>query len=83
MLTSVEGIYVDGVIRLTEQPAQVSPGAHAIVTFLPNNGVDLRAHGISVAEASELRRRLTAFSEDWDSPEMSAYDDYAGAKSCQ
>jgi hypothetical protein len=83
MLTSVEGVYVDGVIKLIEQPAQVPPGAHAIVTFLPCNGVDLRAHGISAAEAAELRERLSAFAEDWESPEMSAYDNYHAAKSRQ
>ena len=81
MLTSVEGVYVDGVIKLVEQPPQVPPGAHAIVTFLPGNGVDLRARGIGAAEAAELRGRLRAFAEDWDSPEMSAYDDYHAAKS--
>ncbi|MBI4658866.1 MAG: hypothetical protein HY735_08485 [Verrucomicrobia bacterium] len=81
MLTSVEGIYQDGVIKLAEQPAQVPPGAHAIVTFLPGHGVDLRAHGIGAAEAAELRGRLSAFAEDWESPEMSAYDNYHAAKS--
>ena len=70
-------------IKLAEQPAQVSPGAHAIVTFLPAGDVDLRTRGISAAEAAELRARLTAFAEDWSSPEMSAYDDYHAAKSRQ
>lgn len=81
MLTSVEGVYVDGVIKLAEQPALVLPGAHAIVTFLPASTVDLRAHDIDAVQAAELRGRLSAFAEDWDSPEMSAYDDYNAAKS--
>ena len=72
---------MDGVIRLAEQPAQVQLGAHAIVTFHPRGEVDLHAHGIGAAEAAELRERLSAFAEDWDSPEMSAYDDYHAAKS--
>jgi predicted DNA-binding antitoxin AbrB/MazE fold protein len=35
MLTSVEGVYEDGVIKLAEQPVQVPSGAPVIVTFLP------------------------------------------------
>jgi len=83
MLTSVEGVYVDGVIKLAEQPVQVLPGAAVIVTFLPSGGVDLRSHGIGEAEAADLRARLGAFAEDWESPEMSAYDHYHAAKSRQ
>ena len=81
MLTSVEGVYVDGVVKLAEQPAQVPSGAPVIVTFLPGGGIDLRAHGIGQAEAAELRARLSTFAEDWDSAEMSAYDDYDAARS--
>jgi hypothetical protein len=83
MLTSVEGVYEDGVIKLAEQPAAVPPGAHAIVTFLPANGVDLQARGINPATAAELRERLNAFAEDWESPEMSAYDHYHATKARQ
>jgi hypothetical protein len=43
--------------------------------------VDLRARGIDAAQASELRARLATFAVDWDSPEMSMYDDYDAAKS--
>jgi hypothetical protein len=28
-----------------------------------------------------MRARLATFAEDWDSPEMAAYDDYDAAKS--
>lgn len=80
MLTSVEGVYEDGVIKLAEQPAAVLPGAQAIVTFLPANNVDLPARGIDAATAAELRGRLGAFAEDWESPEMSAYDHYHAHK---
>ena len=80
MLTTVEGVYVDGVIKLAEQPDQVPSGAPVIVTFLPGGGVDLRAHDIGAAEAAELRGRLSAFAEDWESPEMSAYDDDYAAR---
>lgn len=83
MLTSVEGVYEDGVIRLAEQPVAVPPGAHAIVTFLPANEVDLQERGINAATAAELRGRLSAFAEDWESPEMSAYDHYHATKARQ
>jgi hypothetical protein len=46
------------------------------VTFLESGFVDLWARGIDEAQAIELRARLATFAEDWDSPEMSIYDDY-------
>jgi hypothetical protein len=51
-----------------------------IVTFVESGKIDLRAHGITGAEAAELRNALAAFAEDWDSPEMDIYDDYDAAK---
>ena len=85
MLTTIEGVYQDGVIKLAEQPAEIQPGAPALVTFLATGhvggAVDLRSRGIGSAAAAELRARLSVFAEDWDSPEMSAYDDYHAAKS--
>ena len=41
----------------------------------------LRERGIDARAAAELRARLERFAEDWDSPEMSAYDHYDAAKS--
>ncbi|MDE0401751.1 MAG: hypothetical protein OYL97_10785 [Candidatus Poribacteria bacterium] len=38
--------------------------------------IDLREHGISKAQAAELRARLACFAEDWESPEMDIYDNY-------
>jgi DNA-binding GntR family transcriptional regulator len=43
--------------------------------------IDLRIHGIDGAEAAELRRHLERFAEEWDSPEMIAYDHYDAARS--
>lgn len=83
MLTTIEGVYVDGVIKLAEQPDRIPSGASVIVTFLPGDGVDLRACGIGAAEAAELRGRLSAFAEEWESPEMSPYDNYHAARSRQ
>jgi hypothetical protein len=50
------------------------------VTFLGSNPVDLQARGIGEAQAADLRCRLAAFVEEWDSPEMDIYDDYDRAK---
>ena len=81
MLTTVEGVFEDGVIKLAEQPPAVQRGAPVIVTFLSAAGVDLRERGIGQEQARELRARLSAFAEDWESPEMAAYNDYHAAKS--
>ncbi|MCC7449140.1 MAG: hypothetical protein IT324_17105 [Anaerolineae bacterium] len=80
MLISVEGIYRNGKIELTDVPDAVQDEARVIVTFLPANPLDLAAHGMSEMQADDLRARLSTFAEDWDSPEMSIYDDYDNAK---
>ncbi len=42
--------------------------------------IDLPSRGIDQVQAAELRVRLAAFAEDWDSPEMDLYDNYDAAK---
>ena len=42
--------------------------------------IDLRQHGINEEQAASLRQRLSAFIEDWESPEMAVYDDYDESK---
>lgn len=74
MLQSVEGIYRNGKIDLLESPS-VPEGVRVIVTFLAeSNAVDLAARGIDEAQAANLRLRLQAFAEDWNNPDMDAYD---------
>ena len=46
-----------------------------MVTF-PETSYDLRELGIDEAQAADLRARLKAFAEDWESPEMDIYDNY-------
>jgi len=47
-----------------------------IVTWIhPAEPVDLAERGIDSSQAADLRHRLAAFAEDWDRPEMAAYDD--------
>jgi hypothetical protein len=75
MLKSVEGVYRDGKIELLETPTDIKEG-RVIVTFLPKNGlIDLRALGISEAQAAEMRRRFQSMEEEWNRPEMDVYDD--------
>ena len=76
MQATIEGIYRDGKIELSETPSDVFKGTHVVVTFLPLGAVDLREHGIDKAQAAELRARLACFAEDWESSEMALYDNY-------
>ena len=72
MLT-IEGTYKDGKVEFAEKPAQVNE-SRVLVTFLESDGVDLRAHGVDEAQASDLRARLKTFAEDWERPEADIYD---------
>ena len=76
MLTTVEGFYRNGKIDLAERPQDVEEGARVLVTFVARGDVDLQQRGMDEAQAAELRARLATFAEDWESPEMSDYDDY-------
>lgn len=70
---TVEGIFRDGKVELLETPDDVDE-ARVIVTFLPEGAVNLSERGIDEAQAASLRARLRAFAEDWERPEMGAYD---------
>ncbi|MGO9254968.1 MAG: antitoxin family protein [Bryobacteraceae bacterium] len=75
MVKSVEGIYRNGRVELME-PISEAEGSHVIVTWIrPARPVDLRERGIGESQAADLRRRLSPFAEDWDRPEMDAYDE--------
>ncbi len=80
MFKSIEGVYRDGKIELVEVPGNVRNDTRVIVTFLEEPTVDLQVRSIDQAEAADLRARLSTFAEDWDSPEMSIYDNYDAAK---
>lgn len=73
MLNSIEGVYRDGKVELLE-PAPPHAAGRVIVTFLSPTEVDLRQRDIDEQQAADLRRRLSAFAEDWDRPEMDVYD---------
>jgi hypothetical protein len=75
MVKSVEGIYRNGKVELVE-PLMEAEGSRVIVTWVhPPEPIDLRQRGVDEGQAADLRRRLAAFTEDWDRPEMAVYDD--------
>ena len=71
--TTVEGIYRNGKVELLETPVNVDE-ARVIVTFLPKSAINLLERGIDEAQVLSLRSRLSTFAEDWELPEMEAYD---------
>ena len=75
MVKSVEGICRNGRVELVD-PLPEAEGSRVIVTWSrPAEPVDLRERGIDEPQAADLRRRLAQFAEDWDRPEMAAYDE--------
>ena len=76
MLTTLQGVYRKGKIVLNDNPSDIPDETPVIVTFLGVEGIDLHARGISEEQASALRSQLSSFAEEWDSPEMSLYDNY-------
>ncbi|MDA0747427.1 MAG: hypothetical protein O2954_12980 [bacterium] len=80
MLKTIEGIYREGKIELTEMPVGMPDPARVIVTFLDSGYIDLQSRGIDEKQAADLRARLGTF-EDWETPEMDLYNDYDSAKS--
>jgi predicted DNA-binding antitoxin AbrB/MazE fold protein len=80
MVKSVEGIYRNGKVELL-QPLDEAEGSRVIVTLVrPAEPVDLRRRGVDESQAADLRHRLARFAEDWDRPEMSAYDEPGRSK---
>ena len=80
MLTTVEGIYRNGQVELVESPNNLLEGTRVIVTFLETKTIDLASQGINKNQAEILRTSLATFAEDWNSSEMSIYNDYDTAK---
>ncbi|HEX8843351.1 MAG TPA: hypothetical protein VF791_01845 [Pyrinomonadaceae bacterium] len=73
MSRTIEGIYRNGKIELLETPPDVDE-ARVVVTFVNQGAVDLMERGIDEGQAADLRARLQTFAEDWERPEMEAYD---------
>ena len=78
----IEGVYRNGKVDLTQKPDDVRDETRVIVTFPEPSEINLQAQGIDESQAADLRARLAVFAEDWESPEMSVYDNYDAAKAC-
>lgn len=74
MVKSIEGVYRGGKVELLEPAPGVSE-SRVIVTFLSAGiEVNLAERGIGPEQAEDLRARLRTFENDWQQPEMDAYD---------
>jgi hypothetical protein len=71
-------------IEILRELAALSPAERREIAQrlaeMEGGAVDLRRRGIDAHAAAELRGSLQQFAEDWNSPEMSVYDDYDAAK---
>jgi hypothetical protein len=71
--------------ELLNELAKLSPAERQEIvrrlSEMDREAIDLRVRGIDAGSAADLRARLARFAEDWDSPEMAAYDRYDAAKS--
>jgi hypothetical protein len=72
-MQTIEGIYKNGQIILTETPSDITE-SKVLITFLETKEIDLRQHGIGKEQAAELRAKFSAIAEDWNRPEMDVYD---------
>ena len=80
MYKSVEGVLRNGRVEFDEPVSKIKDGTRLIVTFLEPAYLDLEERGISREQAARRRAQLSSFAEEWESPEMNAYDDYDSAK---
>lgn len=73
---TIRGTYRRGRLELDEIPRSPAE-ATVLVTFLPGvtKSVELGDRGITRKKATDLRTRLRTFAEDWNRPEMDAYDE--------
>jgi hypothetical protein len=75
MVTSSECIFRDSKVELVGSVPDGVSEARVTVTFpTPSEPADLAARGINARQAADLRARLSAFTEDWERPEMDVYD---------
>jgi hypothetical protein len=67
MLRSIEGIYRAGQVTLLE-PVPPACEGKVIVTFLQPYDMEPAGGDMTKAQAADLKLRLRAFHDDWDSP---------------
>ena len=54
MSTTIEGVYRNSKIELSEIPNDMGEGTRVVVTFLSPGSIDLRERGIDEAQAAEM-----------------------------
>lgn len=74
MSKTVKGVYREGKVVLLETPEEANEEDHVLVTFVDEHSVSLAERGIDEEQAVDLRSRLSTFTEDWERPDMGAYD---------
>mgnify|MGYP001588230928 CR=1 FL=1 len=74
VMQTIRGIYHKGHVELMKKPINLKEST-VLVTFISGNKeVDLKKRGLSRTRTAELRGRLKSFAQDWERPEMDAYD---------
>jgi predicted DNA-binding antitoxin AbrB/MazE fold protein len=83
MPTVIDAVYENGVLKpLVMTDLKEHQRYRLVLEEADVSGeTDLAARGISQEQAEELRAGMQPFAEDWESEEMSVYDDYDTAKS--
>ncbi|MFN7946026.1 MAG: antitoxin family protein [Blastocatellia bacterium] len=83
MPAMIDAVYENGVLRPLAMTDLKEHRRYRLVREEADvsGETDLTAHGISQEQAEELRAGMQTFAEDWESAEMSVYDDYDTAKS--
>jgi hypothetical protein len=62
-------------VELLESLAEAEVSRVVVTWIHPAEPVDLSERGIDESQAADLRHRLAPFAEDWNRPEMAAYDE--------
>jgi biopolymer transport protein ExbD len=80
MSQQLTGIYRQEPIELPEKPSHLSDETQVFITVSESPDLRLNTQEITPEQAQQLRHSLASFAEEWNSPEMSIYDDYDAAK---
>lgn len=75
MVRSIEGIWRDGKVELLEPAPPVRESRVIIIFLSADRPVDLSARGVTPEQAADLRGRLESMAQEWQRPEMDAYDE--------
>ncbi len=79
-LTPDESLGFDGHVYAGFSKEEIDVIEEMRRTTTYEQGVSLSDHGISPAQAAELRASFATFAGEWERPEMDIYNDYDAAK---